>query len=357
MNDVRGGADGAAVAGPRDVFISYAHEDRPKAIALSKALERRRLRVWWDPDLRAGDTWARVIEEAVEAAPCVVVLWSAEAVESRWVNAEARVGLDRDKLVPVCLDTAEPPLVFREIQWRSLVGWDGEGEPPGIDELVADIEAAIRRSRGGAATVRPDGVAPVRLPWRVLGALAAGVALGVAAVGLDGWGAALEGATDLVRRSGAPVPPVVTQAVALGLTALYLARQRRRAWPLRAASPGRVLTCSLALVLGPGVLYDWVQQTLGPKRDHLYGRIRATDLGGARVRAMDSLGREISAGGAPVDQEDGSFVLRFEPVLGDRPRWLEIQQPGCAPESRPIGRREWRSRRELEATFACRRLP
>ena len=355
MSDPGGGADPATAARPWDVFISYAHENRPKAEALARALEHRRLRAWWDPDLRAGDQWARVIEDAVEAAPCVIVLWSAEAVESRWVNAEARVGLDRDKLVPVCLDAAEPPLVFREIQWRSFAGWDGEGEPPGIEELVADIEAVIRRSSGGAAPERSGESPPP--PWPAFAALATGVALGAAAVGLDGWGTALEGATDLVLRSGVPVPPVVVQAVALGLAALYLVHQRRRVWPLRAASPVRVLTCSLALVLGLGVLYDWGQQALRPKRDHLYGRIRAADLGGLRVLAVDSLGREISAGGAPVDQEDGSFVVRFEPVLGDRPRQIEIRQPGCAADTWPIGRREWRSKRDLEVQFTCRRLP
>lgn len=355
-------SDTAASGGPSadtrawDVFISYAHEDRPKAIALAKALEARRLRVWWDPDLRAGDQWARVIEEAVEASSCVVVLWSAKSVESRWVNAEARVGLDRDKLVPVCLDAAEPPLVFREIQWRSLVGWDGEGEPPGIEELVADIEAAIRRSGGGAGRGRTGEAPPPPPPWPTLAAMAGGLAVGAAAVGLDAWAAALEGTTDLVLRSGAPLPPVVTQAVALALAALYVARQRRRVWPLRAASPARVLTCSIALALGLGVLYDWGQAFLS-KRDHLYGRVQAADRSGLRVHAVDSLGREISAGGAPVDDEDGSFVLRFERVFGDRPRRLEMRQAGCAPDALSIGRREWRSKRDLEATFTCRRSP
>jgi hypothetical protein len=147
------------------------------------------------------------------------------------------------------------------------------------------------------------------------------------------------------------------QVAALGLAALYLARHRRRVWPLRAASLLRVLTCSLALALALGVLYDWIQQSLRPKRDHLYGRIQAADRGGMRVRVLDSLGRELSAGGAPVDDEDGTFVLRFEPVFGDRPRRLAVQQPGCAPEALPIGRREWRSKRDIEATFACRRVP
>jgi hypothetical protein len=356
MNPPGKGAEPAAPARACDVFVSYAHEDRPKAAALASALEHRGLRVWWDPDLRAGDPWAAVIEEAVEAALSVVVLWSAKAVESRWVSAEARVGLDREKLVPVCLDDAEPPLVFREIQWRSFAGWGGEGEPPGIEELVGDIQAAILRSGGGAGR-KPSEPSGGPWPWRALAAAAVGLALGGVAVGLDLWGAALEGAADVVVRSGLPLPPLAMQAAAFGLATLYLARHRRRVWPLRAASLLRVLTCSLALALALGVLYDWIQESLRPKRDHLYGRIQAADRGGMRVHVLDSLGREISAGGAPVDDEDGTFVLRFEPVFGDRPRRLAVQQPGCAPEALPIGRREWRSKRDIEATFACRRVP
>jgi TIR domain len=355
MSDAGGGADRTRAGEACDVFISYAHGDRPKAAALARALEHRGLQVWWDPDLRAGDPWARKIEQAVEEALSVVVLWSAQAVESQWVSAEARVGLDEKKLVPVRLDEAEPPLVFREIQWRSFAGWDGEGEPPGIGELVADIDAVIARSSGGAGRGhhKPP---PGAWPWSAVAALVAGLVLGTAAVGLGLWGATLEGATDVVLRSGFPLPPLAMQVAALGLAVLYLARHRRRVWPLRAASPVRVLTCALALALGLGVLYDWAQ-ALGSRRDHIIGRIVATERHGMRARALDSLGLEMSERGAAVDDEEGTFVLRFKPVFGDRPRALVVQQPGCAPEALPIGRREWRSGRDLDKTFACRRAP
>jgi hypothetical protein len=311
--------------------------------------------VWWDPDLRAGDPWARRIEEAVEAALSVIVLWSREAVESRWVSAEARVGLDRDKLVPVCLDDAEPPLVFREIQWRSLAGWDGEGEPPGIEDLVADVEAAMQRS-GGRRGREPGAPSRGRRPWRALADAAAGLALGGGTVVLDLWGAFLEGATDVVIRYGLLLPPLALQVAAVGLAVLYLARHRRRVWPLRAASPLRVLVCSVALALGLGVLYDWLQQSLGSKQD-LNGRIQALDRQGIRVTAWDSLDREISSGGGPVDGEDGGFNLQVEPFLGDRPKRLTIRKEGCVPVTLPIERREWRSRRELEAAFDCQAVP
>jgi TIR domain len=296
-----------------------------------------------------------VIEELVETVPCIVVLWSKDSVESRWVNAESREGLDRGVLVPVCLDDAEPPLVFREVQWLSFRGWDGESEPPEIERLAADVRAVVTRSREGAGTApAAAGTKPSPVSWTAVAALAGGALLGAAFVFLDVLGGLLEAVADLARRPGLAVPPALVQTAALVLIGLYLLRQRRRVWPLPAARAVRLAACAFAIVLGAGLVYDWSREGFGSRRDHILGVIQAADRGGMRVRALDSLGRDISPGGAPVDGEDGTFVLRFEPVFGDRPRQLEVSRPGCAPETYPIGRRRWRDQGRSELRFTCR---
>ncbi len=338
-----------------DVFISYARENRGKARVLVDALRRRGLDVWWDPEVRTGDSWAAVIEAAVTSAPCVIVLWSKEAVESRWVNAEARLGLRAGKLVPVCLDETEPPLVFCEIQHLSLAGWDGEGEPGEIERLVDDARGVIARSRGGAASPS-SGERPPR-PWSAIRALAAGVAVGVALVWSDGLGALLEAATDMALRAGLPLPPVVTQAVVVAASGAFLLLRRRRFWPLPSTRLGRVFVAALVFALGAGVLYRLGTEVMGERRDHLIGRIQATERQEMRVQVLDSLQREMSPRGAAVDSDDGAFVLRFAPVLGDRPRQLVMSRASCAEQPHAIGRRLWRQNGVVEAVFTCREEP
>ncbi|HIG42367.1 MAG TPA: toll/interleukin-1 receptor domain-containing protein [Gammaproteobacteria bacterium] len=53
------------------------------------------------------------MEEALEAARCVVVVWSNHSIKSQWVRTEAHEGLERKILVPLLLDDVKPPLAYR----------------------------------------------------------------------------------------------------------------------------------------------------------------------------------------------------------------------------------------------------
>src|ERR1022692_2532774 len=99
-----------------DVFLSYAREDRERALPLVAALERAGFSVWWDHDLIPGQNFQREVESAVRQATCAVVLWTRHSVASDWVREEASFARDQGKLVPALLDDVEIPVPFRLIQ-------------------------------------------------------------------------------------------------------------------------------------------------------------------------------------------------------------------------------------------------
>ena len=127
-----------------DVFISYAREDRERARVLAGALEAQSWSVWWDRKLVAGQTFDQTIEQHLETAGCVVVLWSEHSIGSEWVRNEAAVASERDVLVPALIDNVKQPLEFRRRHAADLTGWTGDLANVEFQGLCEGIAAKIR---------------------------------------------------------------------------------------------------------------------------------------------------------------------------------------------------------------------
>jgi len=141
-----------------DIFISYKREEQDKARQLTIALEKQGWSVWWDPNLRAGEYFDDVIEEALKKARCVIVLWSKLSVQSRYVKDESSYALSRSKLVPVAIEEVELPFRFKGIHTPQLSDWDGSEQFPAFLDLVDDIADKL----GKPAKAEPTAtVAPV----------------------------------------------------------------------------------------------------------------------------------------------------------------------------------------------------
>src|SRR5262247_773751 len=109
-----------------DIFLSYDRADLARVRPLIQALERQGWSVWWDDTILPGRRYRRVIEEALDAARCVIVVWSQASVVSEWVENEAAEGSRRDILVPVQIDDGiSIPLDFRRRQIANLMNWHG----------------------------------------------------------------------------------------------------------------------------------------------------------------------------------------------------------------------------------------
>jgi len=134
-----------------DIFLSYSHEDRPRAKQFVQLLEARGWSVFWDLQLKPGKHYRRVIHRELEQAGCVIVLWSKHAIRSDWVSDEAEEGRRRDALISVLLDDVEPPLGFRQVQTARIRGWeDDAGSSLELELLFESIRNQLVESAPGS---------------------------------------------------------------------------------------------------------------------------------------------------------------------------------------------------------------
>lgn len=84
-----------------DVFLAYVHQDQEVASALFRELEGQGFRVWFDRQtLRAGDAWTEEVQQRIEEAKVLLVLWSPAAARSKGVVAEIELTLKRQTELP-----------------------------------------------------------------------------------------------------------------------------------------------------------------------------------------------------------------------------------------------------------------
>src|SRR5437764_7213165 len=142
-------------AGQPTIFLSYAHGDHAQAQRLAAALQRCGCTVWWDALIEGGTRYAATIDEALETADAVVVLWSRNSVSSDWVRDEAAQGRERQRLVPLSLDGTHPPLGFRQIQMIDISSWSGRSNAPQLEAVRRGIAVAMGQPVPARAAERP----------------------------------------------------------------------------------------------------------------------------------------------------------------------------------------------------------
>jgi len=103
-----------------DIFLSYDKRDSDIAVALARHLEQAGFIVWWDTQLVGGETFREAIEKQLVAAKAVIVIWTGNSVQSKWVQSEAEHASKADKLVPLRTSDLAPqaiPMPFA--QWQT----------------------------------------------------------------------------------------------------------------------------------------------------------------------------------------------------------------------------------------------
>lgn len=153
------------------VFVSYAHEDRPFVERLANALGQSGFEVWWDRALEGGEAYRAEIEQSLNGADAVVVVWSGRSRASRWVLDEAEKGLNRGVLVPVRVDRAPIPLGFGGLHTLDFAAWTGATDAGAFSQL---------NDRLGRITATPPEVQRRRAFYSIAWGLLLGVIVGLA---------------------------------------------------------------------------------------------------------------------------------------------------------------------------------
>lgn len=215
-----------------DVFLSYAREDRERVRRLADALQAGGFDVWLDPSEPRFD---RIDEDArLQAAACVLVVWSAAARRLDYVRSEAATGLYRDRMIQARIDATDPPRPFDHLGVADLSHWRGDRDHPEWRRLVTAVRSCVgvrpepalvpkstskpaRRPEPAPLPVKakPRAPKPERTgasPAHVAGALVLLAAAGAGLWFMDpmGWRA---GASQPEAHAAAPAPhPVVSEA-------------------------------------------------------------------------------------------------------------------------------------------------
>ena len=128
-----------------DLFLSYKAEDRARVAPIVEALEADGYSVWWDADIAGGDDWRATISRYLDAARCVIVVWSKRSVGpgGHFVRDEATRALRRGVYLPIKIDSVAPPLGFGETQALNLRGWKGDREHAQYQALSGAVRARL----------------------------------------------------------------------------------------------------------------------------------------------------------------------------------------------------------------------
>lgn len=127
-----------------DIFISYSNKDRELTKKLAGALEDAGYSIWWDTKILGGRAFRKAIEEEINNAQCVIVVWSQHSVYSDFVVDEAGEAKKQGKpLLPVSFDGSEGAIGFRGYHVINLNKWDKTGDADVFRQLTSSLEAAV----------------------------------------------------------------------------------------------------------------------------------------------------------------------------------------------------------------------
>jgi hypothetical protein len=136
-----------------EVFISYSQKDRALVAPIAARLAELGVDAWYDREISAGQSFGAIIRAKLKEAKAILVCWSAEAIDSQWVDAEADFAREIGTYVPVFVAPCALMPPFNRIHTDDLSKWTGAADDPIWIKLIDRIAHLIGRA-GVAAAAR-----------------------------------------------------------------------------------------------------------------------------------------------------------------------------------------------------------
>ena len=136
-----------------EVFISYSQKERVLVAPIAARLADLGVEAWFDREISAGESFGAVIRAKLKEAKAIIVCWSPEAIESKWVDAEAEYAREVGAYVPIFVVPCALLPPFNTIHADDLSKWTGEATDPAWIRLIGRIGKLINRE-GVAAAAR-----------------------------------------------------------------------------------------------------------------------------------------------------------------------------------------------------------
>jgi molecular chaperone DnaK (HSP70) len=154
-----------AVAVAGYVFLSYSRKDRAYVDRLASFLGTAGVEVWFDPDIRYGADFERIIRAKIDGCAAVVLAMTPHSAASEWVGREiAWAGQRQKPIVPLLLAGPVFPR-FARVNYHPCL----DGAMPGQD-LVEQLREYVGLPDGDRLAELREAVAEPQA-WKRVGAL------------------------------------------------------------------------------------------------------------------------------------------------------------------------------------------
>ena len=95
------------------IYVCYSHQDFEKVLPIIGDMLNQGYRLWWDADIRAGESWTNIIAEHISRCTVFMCFISHSSVESLHVETELHfASKERKSILPIFLEDVKLPNNF-----------------------------------------------------------------------------------------------------------------------------------------------------------------------------------------------------------------------------------------------------